>query len=45
MKFSMYHTARKPLQWATKTNWQEQWKCFKVYIVAAMNEGNVKKIK
>ena len=26
-------------------NWQEQWKYFNAYLAAAMNEGNVKKVK
>ena len=45
MKFSMPYMNRKLLQWVTKTNWQGQCKYFKVYLAAAMNEGNVKEIK
>ena len=45
MTISMYHIDRKLLRWVTKTNWQELWKGFKVYLAAAMNEGNVKEIK
>ena len=45
MKFSMYHMDGKLLQWANKINLQEKWKYFKIYLAAAMNEGNVKDIK
>ena len=45
MTFSVYHINSKLPQWVTKTNVQEQWKCFKVYLAAAMNEGNVKEMK